>query len=131
MSTGDATLPAPRALPPWVESAVGQGLALLAAFAIAVGVGSLIIILYGENPIDVYSAMLSFAFKDVTSIGTVLSIATPLVFAALAVSVCFKGGLFNIGVEGQFLVGRVTVVGGARGICWLSGCCALQRGRSR
>ena len=108
MSTGDATLPAPRALPPWLESAVGQSLALLAAFAIAVGAGALIITLYGENPLSVYSAMLSFAFKDVTSVGTVLSIATPLIFAALAVSVCFKGGLFNIGVEGQFLVGMVT-----------------------
>src|SRR5688572_10958529 len=108
MSTGAEPLPAPRALPPWLESAVGQGLALLAAFAIAIGVGSLIIILYGESPVTVYAAMLSFAFKDVTSIGTVISIATPLIFAALAVSVCFKGGLFNIGVEGQFLVGMVT-----------------------
>lgn len=108
MSAGAEPLPAPRALPPWLESAVGQGLALLAAFAIAIGVGSLIIILYGESPLAVYGAMLSFAFKDVTSIGTVISIATPLIFAALAVSVCFKGGLFNIGVEGQFLVGMVT-----------------------
>jgi general nucleoside transport system permease protein len=108
MSAGAEPLPAPRALPPWLESAVGQGLALLAAFAIAIGVGSLIIILYGESPLTVYGAMLSFAFKDVTSIGTVISIATPLIFAALAVSVCFKGGLFNIGVEGQFLVGMVT-----------------------
>jgi ABC-type uncharacterized transport system permease subunit len=108
MATGAESLPAPRALPPRLESALGQGLALLAAFAIAVGVGSLIIILYGENPLTVYGAMLSFAFKDVTSVGTVISIATPLIFAALAVSVCFKGGLFNIGVEGQFLVGMVT-----------------------
>jgi ABC-type uncharacterized transport system permease subunit len=108
MSTGAEALPAPRTLPPWLESAIGQGLALLAAFAIAIGVGSLIIILYGESPFTVYGAMLTFAFKDVTSIGTVLAIATPLIFAALAVSVCFKGGLFNIGVEGQFLVGMVT-----------------------
>jgi general nucleoside transport system permease protein len=108
MATGAEALPAPRTLPPWLESAIGQGLALLAAFAIAVGVGSLIIILYGESPFAVYGAMLTFAFKDVTSIGTVLAIATPLIFAALAVSVCFKGGLFNIGVEGQFLVGMVT-----------------------
>ena len=86
----------------------GSGLALLAAFAIAIGVGSVIIFLYGESPFTVYGAMLNFAFKDVTSIGTVLSIATPLIFAALAVSVCFKAGLFNIGVEGQFLVAMVT-----------------------
>ena len=108
MATGAEAVSAPRTLPPWLESALGQGLALLAAFAIAVGVGSLIIILYGESPFTVYGAMLTFAFKDVTSFGTVLAIATPLIFAALAVSVCFKGGLFNIGVEGQFLVGMVT-----------------------
>jgi simple sugar transport system permease protein len=108
MATGAEAMSAPRTLPPWLESALGQGLALLAAFAIAVGVGSLIIILYGESPFTVYGAMLTFAFKDVTSFGTVLAIATPLIFAALAVSVCFKGGLFNIGVEGQFLVGMVT-----------------------
>ncbi len=102
------SLPAPRSRPAWLDSAIGQGLALLAAFAIAIAVGSLIIILYGESPLTVYGAMLEFAFKDVTSVGTVLAIATPLIFAALAVSVCFKAGLFNIGVEGQFLVGMVT-----------------------
>ena len=108
MSVGAESVPAPRALPPWLESAVGQGLALLTAFAIAIGVGSVIILLYGESPLTVYGAMVNFAFRDVTSIGTVFSIATPLIFAALAVAVCFKGGLFNIGVEGQFLVGMVT-----------------------
>ncbi len=29
----------------------------------------------------------------------------PLIFSALAVAVCFKGGMFNIGVEGQYIVG--------------------------
>jgi ABC-type uncharacterized transport system permease subunit len=108
MSAGAASVPAPRTRPAWVESLIGQALALLTAFVIAVLVGSLIIVLYGENPLDIYGAMLEFAFQDVTSIGTVLSIATPLIFAALAVAVCFKGGLFNIGVEGQFLVAMVT-----------------------
>jgi simple sugar transport system permease protein len=98
----------PRARPPWLEAVVGQLLALLAAVAIAVAIGAVIVVLYGESPITVYGALLRFAFKDPTSIGTVLSIATPLIFSALAVAVCFKAGLFNIGVEGQFLVGMVT-----------------------
>ena len=108
MSATSTSLPAPRSRPAWLDSVLGQGLALLAAFAIAIAVGSVIIILYGESPLTVYGAMLEFAFKDITSVGTVLAIATPLIFAALAVSVCFKAGLFNIGVEGQFLVGMVT-----------------------
>ena len=107
MSAAATSLPS-RSRPPWLEAFAGQGLALLSAFAIAVAVGSLIIVLYGENPLTVYGAMLSFGFRDATSVGNILSIATPLIFAALAVSVCFKGGLFNIGVEGQFLVGMVT-----------------------
>jgi general nucleoside transport system permease protein len=108
MSAASTAVPAPRPRPPWLDLALGQGLALLSAFAIAIAVGSLIIVLYGESPVTVYGAMLRFAFKDATSIGAVLAIATPLIFAALAVSVCFKAGLFNIGVEGQFLVGMVT-----------------------
>ena len=105
----------------WLETAVGQGLALVAAFVIAILAGSVIILLYGENPLAVYGAMLSFAFRDPTSFGTVLAIATPLIFAALAVSVCFKGGLFNIGVEGQFLVGMVTASWAALTLDFLPG----------
>jgi general nucleoside transport system permease protein len=120
MSAAATSLPS-RSRPPWLDAFVGQGLALLFAFAIAVAVGSLIIILYGENPFTVYGAMLSFGFRDATSLGNILSIATPLIFAALAVSVCFKGGLFNIGVEGQFLVGMVTASWAALAFDFLPG----------
>jgi ABC-type uncharacterized transport system permease subunit len=108
MAAGAAAVAPRRERAPWVEAVVGQGLALVVAFAIAVAIGSLIVVLYGESPVAVYGAILRFAFKDPTSVGTVLSIATPLIFSALAVAVCFKAGLFNIGVEGQFLVGMVT-----------------------
>ncbi|MGH2679822.1 MAG: ABC transporter permease [Actinomycetota bacterium] len=108
MAANVASAESPRARPPWLESLLGHGLALIAAFVIAIGVGSLIVVLYGESPLTVYGAILRFGFKDITSVGTILSIATPLIFAALAVAICFKGGLFNIGVEGQFLIGMVT-----------------------
>ena len=121
MAAGATTVSAPRGRPAWLESALGQGLALLVAFLIAIAVGALIIVLYGENPFTVYGAMLSFAFKDPTSFGTVLAIATPLIFAALAVAVCFKGGLFNIGVEGQFLVAMVTASWAALSLDFLPG----------
>jgi general nucleoside transport system permease protein len=101
-------LPAVRARPAWLESFVGQVLALLASFAIAVLAGSLLILAYGENPIDVYSSILDASLGSADGFGYVLAIATPLIFSALAVSVCFKGGLFNIGVEGQYLVAMIT-----------------------
>jgi simple sugar transport system permease protein len=121
MAADAAAIRAPRERPAWLEAAVGQGLALVAAFVIALLAGSVIILLYGESPLAVYGAMLSFAFRDPTSFGTVLAIATPLIFAALAVSVCFKGGLFNIGVEGQFLVGMVTASWAALTLDFLPG----------
>jgi general nucleoside transport system permease protein len=101
-------LSAARARPAWLESFVGQFLALLASFVIAVLAGSLLILAYGENPIDVYRSILEASLGSADGIGYVLSIATPLIFSALAVSVCFKGGLFNIGVEGQYLVAMIT-----------------------
>ena len=91
-----------------LERFVGQALALLLSMVIALALGSILIVGYGENPIEVYSAILDGSVGSVDGIGYVLSIATPLIFSALAVAVCFKGGMFNIGVEGQYFVGMVT-----------------------
>ena len=121
MSAGAAAVRAPRERSPWLESVLGQTLALVVAFVIAVAIGSVIVILYGESPVAVYGAILRFAFRDPTSVGTVLSIATPLIFSALAVAVCFKAGLFNIGVEGQFLVAMVTASWAALALDFLPG----------
>ena len=92
----------------WVETLVGQLLALLASLGIALLAGSVLIIAYGESPATVYSSILDASMGSADGIGYVLAIATPLIFSALAVAVCFKGGLFNIGVEGQYLVAMVT-----------------------
>jgi general nucleoside transport system permease protein len=103
-----APAPALRSRPAWFEGLVGQLLALLASLAIAVLAGSVLIIAYGESPIQVYSSILEASIGSADGIGYVLTIATPLIFSALAVAICFKGGLFNIGVEGQYLVAMVT-----------------------
>jgi simple sugar transport system permease protein len=109
MTTDGVAAPiAVRSRPAWIEGLVGQLLALLASLAIAVLAGSLLIVAYGENPLEVYSSILDASMGSADGIGYVLAIATPLIFAALAVAVCFKGGLFNIGVEGQYLVAMVT-----------------------
>jgi general nucleoside transport system permease protein len=109
MATDGVAAPiAVRSRPAWIEGLVGQVLALLASLGIAVLAGSLLIVAYGENPLEVYSSILDASMGSADGIGYVLAIATPLIFSALAVAVCFKGGLFNIGVEGQYLVAMVT-----------------------
>ncbi len=93
-----------RSRPAWLESLAGQALALLGSFAIAVLAGSLLILAYGESPIEVYSSILEASLGSADGIGYTLANATPLIFSALAIAICFKAGLFNIGVEGQYLV---------------------------
>jgi simple sugar transport system permease protein len=89
------------------DALVAQIRAVGLAALIAIAAGSLIIVVYGENPIAVYGAILRYAFVQTDGLAYVLAIATPLIFSALAVSVCFKAGLFNIGVEGQYIVAMV------------------------
>jgi general nucleoside transport system permease protein len=112
---------AANARPAWLESFVGQALALLVSLAIALFAGSLLILAYGESPTEVYSSILEASVGSADGIGYVLSIATPLIFSALAVAVCFKGGMFNIGVEGQYFVGMLTAAWAVLSLDFLPG----------
>ncbi len=67
--------------------------------------GALVLHVTGYSPLAAYQAMLRGAFGNVFGIGQTLTHATPIIFTALAFLFSFKGGLFNIGAEGQFLVG--------------------------
>ncbi|MDQ3991972.1 MAG: ABC transporter permease [Actinomycetota bacterium] len=105
-----------RGLPGWLRGAGEQVLPFLAALAFAGLIGAIIIVTYGENPMDVYRAIWSFSTGRPSDVARVLVNATPLVFSALAVAVAFKAGMFNIGVEGQYLVGMVTASAAALGL---------------
>jgi general nucleoside transport system permease protein len=99
---------APRERRPWVDSLVIKTLAVVAAFLFTGLVGAVIILLYGESPLYVYSTIWQFSTSRVSDFARVLEQATPLIFSGLAVAVAFKCGLFNIGVEGQYIVGMMT-----------------------
>ena len=120
MATVSAARPAPDR-PAWLDTAIVQGTALAAAVGVALLAGGVIALGYGANPLQVYSAILEYAFRDPTSIGAVLATATPLIFSALALAVCFKAGLFNIGVEGQFLFAMVIAAWAALSLDMLPG----------
>jgi len=111
----------PRARPQWVDALVTQGLALLGAVAVAGLIGSLIIAAYGENPIFVYSTIWNFGTSTLGDFAKVLENATPLIFSALAVAVAFKAGLFNIGVEGQYIVALMVASAAAIHLDFLPG----------
>ena len=88
----------------WLQGAKLQIIAILAAFL----VGTIALIATGHSPIEAYGAMLSGAFGDIYGIAQTLTQATPIIFTALAFLFAFKSGLFNIGAEGQLLIGGFT-----------------------
>jgi simple sugar transport system permease protein len=59
-------------------------------------------------PLEAYAAMLSGAFGSLDAIVNTLVFATPLLLAGLAVGIGFKGGLFNIGAQGQMVIGALA-----------------------
>jgi simple sugar transport system permease protein len=62
----------------------------------------------GKNPVQAYVALLQGAFGDVFSIGETLEVTTPLILTGLAVAFAFRAKMFNIGAEGQFLMGALA-----------------------
>ena len=98
--------------------------ALVALPALAIGlalvVGAVIIlvsqlILPGDEfdpflPITAYVALFQGAFGGFDAIVDTLVSTTPLVLGGLAVGFAFKAGLFNIGAQGQFLLGALGSV---------------------
>jgi simple sugar transport system permease protein len=78
------------------------------AIITAVVVGGIIIWVVGGNPIAAYLGLLQGAFGSADALSETAVWATPYIFAGLAVAFAFKGGLFNIGAEGQLALGAVV-----------------------
>ena len=88
----------------------------LIAIVLALGVGAIVIlsselILGGSFdpflPVTAYRALIVGAFGSFDAIVDTLVATSPLIFGGLAVATAFKAGLFNIGAQGQFLVGAL------------------------
>ena len=80
---------------------------LLAVFT-ALIIGALIILWVGGDPILAYKGLFQGAFGNLRALSETTVWASPYIFAGLAVAIGFKGGLFNIGGEGQLAFGAVA-----------------------
>jgi general nucleoside transport system permease protein len=114
-----------RQLPNWAV----QGLVTLSAIVLALVVGAVLIIIgddqvqatikyFGAAPMDTvsaaatavgeaYKALAVGALGGITPISESLTQATPLICGGLAVSLAFRTGLFNIGAQGQLIMGAI------------------------
>ncbi|HLG28128.1 MAG TPA: ABC transporter permease [Paenisporosarcina sp.] len=68
-------------------------------------VGAIVMLVSGYDPVEGYMALWNGIFGDVYTMGETIRQITPYILAGLAVAFAFRAGLFNIGVEGQLIVG--------------------------
>ena len=83
------------------------------AFVLTVVISTIALWIFGSSPIEAYGDMLSHARKLETTVD-ILNRATPFYLSAVAAAIGFRMNLFNIGVEGQYLIAMLIAaqVGG-------------------
>ncbi len=84
-----------------------QMLLRLAAFVLALCAGGLFLLVLGNNPFAIYGTILSGAFRSEMAIQATIKIMIPLLIASLGVMLAFKMKFWNIGGEGQLIMGGV------------------------
>ena len=89
----------------WYKAWAVRIIAVLAALVVC---GVLITILSGKNPIEVYKAMFDGAFSTKRRVWALLQELAILLCVALAVTPAFKMQFWNIGAEGQVLMGGLA-----------------------
>jgi general nucleoside transport system permease protein len=78
------------------------------AFFLSLVIGSIFLSLNGFNPLIAFREIFIGAFGNRFAIAETLLKTTPLIFTGLSVAIAFQAGLFNIGAEGQLLVGALA-----------------------
>ena len=89
---------------------------LIALFVGAVGILVGALLLAGSSPGTTIAVLLKGSLGSPSAIAGTIREMTPLLIADVAVFLGLRAGLFNIGVEGQLLVGAATTAGIALGI---------------
>ncbi|BDB71255.1 hypothetical protein Cthiooxydans_36670 [Comamonas thiooxydans] len=81
------------------------------ALLITVLVGVCLFALLGKDPVKGLQAFFWEPIKSGYALGELAVKATPLLLIALGLAVCFRSNVWNIGAEGQFVIGAVAAGG--------------------
>lgn len=77
------------------------------AILLGLFVGSIILLIAGYSPIEVYKQLFLGIFSNPKYIAWTIIRATPIILTGISVAFAMKTGLFNIGAEGQFVMGSL------------------------
>jgi simple sugar transport system permease protein len=78
---------------------------------VALVLGSIPLLLIGQNPIEAYHVLIDSAFGSTRDVTDTLTEATPIMLTGLAAVVAFRLNVWNIGAEGQLQMGAVAAAG--------------------
>ncbi|GAB4439065.1 MAG: ABC transporter permease [Anaerolineae bacterium] len=74
----------------------------------ALGVSALLILLLGVNPLEAYAEGVNGVVGSANGLAQTLVKATPLLLVGLGICISFRGGMINIGGEGQIILGALA-----------------------
>jgi simple sugar transport system permease protein len=80
----------------------------LLALVVTVLIGVLLFVLLGKDPVRGLQIFFVEPLKSVYALSELSVKATPLILIALGLAVCFRSNVFNIGAEGQYILGAIA-----------------------
>src|SRR6185437_12516258 len=83
----------------------------LIALAITVVIGTLLFVVLGKDPLRGLGVFFVEPLKGAYALSELAIKATPLLLIALGLAVCFRSNIWNIGAEGQFVLGAIFASG--------------------
>jgi ABC-type uncharacterized transport system permease subunit len=83
----------------------------LLALVITVVLGIGLFVLLGKDPVRGLQMFFWEPLKSAYALGELMVKATPLLVIALGLAVCYRSNVWNIGAEGQFVIGAVAASG--------------------
>ncbi|MDQ2736969.1 MAG: ABC transporter permease, partial [Pseudomonadota bacterium] len=83
----------------------------LIALAITVVIGTLLFVLLGKDPLRGLEVFFVEPLKNAYALSELSIKATPLILIGLGLAVCFRSNVWNIGAEGQFILGAIAASG--------------------
>lgn len=81
------------------------------ALAITVMIGVLLFVMLGKDPVRGLEVFFWEPVKSVYALSELMVKATPLLIIALGLAVCFRSNVWNIGAEGQYVIGAICASG--------------------
>lgn len=78
------------------------------AVLVALFAGAVIMLFSGQDPVAAYVALINGAFNGRRAIAETLIYTAPLILGGLAFAIAYRASLFNIGIEGQLVIGGLA-----------------------